>query len=77
MSDDELYFADIAELSRLLRSGKLSPVELTQVFLDRISALDPTLHAYATILAEEALDALRRSSRAALREGLCTACPLR
>ena len=35
MSDAELCYADIAELSRRLRGRELSPVELTEAFLER------------------------------------------
>ena len=35
----------ISEASRLIRTGAISPVELTQAYLDRISALNPHLNA--------------------------------
>src|ERR1700761_6841148 len=52
---DELYFLTIAEASNLIRSKKLSPVELTSAYLDRIKALNDTLHAYILPLGESAL----------------------
>ena len=36
MNETELAFATIAEIARLFRSGKLSPVELTELMLARI-----------------------------------------
>ncbi len=38
-----------------LRARKFSAVELTQAYLQRIEALEPTLHAYITVTAERAL----------------------
>lgn len=69
MSDIELCYADIGELSRRLRDGSLSPTELTRAFLDRIRALDPTLHAYATVLEDIALEDARRAE-AELAQGV-------
>jgi aspartyl-tRNA(Asn)/glutamyl-tRNA(Gln) amidotransferase subunit A len=56
---DALHFMTIAEASRLIRARKLSPVELTEAFLSRISALDDQLNAYVLPLAEEARAAAR------------------
>jgi len=51
----------LAEAAELLRSRKLSPVELTRQCLDRIARLNPTLNAFITITADQALDAARRA----------------
>ena len=52
---DALHYLTIHEASGLLRDGRLSPVELTRAFLERIEELDPTLHAYITVLGEGAM----------------------
>ncbi|MBN8872771.1 MAG: amidase [Rhodospirillales bacterium] len=57
MSDP--YFMTIAEASALIRARKLSPVELTRIFLDRIAAYDAQLNAYILPLADAALAAAR------------------
>ncbi len=49
----------IAELSGLLRTRQLSPVELVEAYLDRIEALDDQLHAFILVTAEEARAAAR------------------
>ena len=54
-TNTELCFLTIKEASALIRDKKLSPVELTAAFLDRIERLDGTLNAYITVLSEEAL----------------------
>lgn len=46
---------DIAQASQLIRSGKLSPTELTRSYLARISKLDPLLNAFITVTEERAL----------------------
>ena len=44
----------IAQLAREIQSKELSPVELTNNMLARVEALNPTLHAYNTVTAEQA-----------------------
>src|SRR5215472_17634769 len=44
----------IANVSRHIRSKKLSPVELTNWFLQRIKRLNPVLNAYVTLTEERA-----------------------
>jgi aspartyl-tRNA(Asn)/glutamyl-tRNA(Gln) amidotransferase subunit A len=51
----DLHFLTIAEASRLIRDKKLSPVELTQAFLQRIPALDSRLNAYLLPLPDQAM----------------------
>jgi aspartyl-tRNA(Asn)/glutamyl-tRNA(Gln) amidotransferase subunit A len=55
------HFLTIAAASRLIRDGKLSPVELAQAYLDRIAALDGQLHAYILPLADQAMADARRA----------------
>src|SRR5688572_11615343 len=52
---DALHYLTIAGAAELVRSRKLSPVELTKAHLARIEALEPRLHAYITVTAERAL----------------------
>jgi len=52
--DADLAFASIAEVGRLYRSRRLSPVELTQIILQRIEGLNPRINAYLTVSAESA-----------------------
>jgi aspartyl-tRNA(Asn)/glutamyl-tRNA(Gln) amidotransferase subunit A len=47
----------IAEASRAIAAGELSPVALTEAYLDRIAALDGELHSYVLVLRDEALAA--------------------
>ncbi len=46
----------VMETAAGIRRGGLSPVEVTQQFLARIERLEPRLHAFITITAEQALE---------------------
>jgi aspartyl-tRNA(Asn)/glutamyl-tRNA(Gln) amidotransferase subunit A len=50
------HFLTIAQASTLIEGRKLSPVELTRAFLDRITAIDPQLNAYLLVTADQAMD---------------------
>jgi aspartyl-tRNA(Asn)/glutamyl-tRNA(Gln) amidotransferase subunit A len=65
MSSD-LAYATLTELGRRIRDRSLSPVELTQTLLQRTRALDPVLHAHATVFEEEALAQARQAERAVM-----------
>ncbi len=58
---DELAFTPALELAARVRAREVSPVELTQLFLERIERLDPQLNAYVTVDAEGALAAAREA----------------
>ena len=64
----DLHYLTIAEASALIRAKKLSPVELTQAYLDRMAALDDQLNAYLLPLAEQAL-ATARAAEAEIAAG--------
>ncbi|MBT9289719.1 amidase [Prosthecodimorpha staleyi] len=51
----DLCFLTIAEASRLIAARKLSPVELTRAFLERIERYDAGLNAYILVTADKAM----------------------
>ena len=55
MANNDLVFKNGRELAALIKSKKLSPVELTQAYLDRIDQLNPKLNAFITVTKEQAL----------------------
>jgi aspartyl-tRNA(Asn)/glutamyl-tRNA(Gln) amidotransferase subunit A len=61
--EDSLAFATIEELSALLAKRKVSPVELTEMFLRRIERYNSQLNAYLTITTEHALATARRAEK--------------
>ena len=64
MSNTQLHYLGVVELVQLIRQRKLSPVEVTQAILDRISLIDPKIHAYAKVLPEMALAQAREAEQA-------------
>ncbi|HEX3862607.1 MAG TPA: amidase [Stellaceae bacterium] len=48
-----------AAAARAVADGSLSPVAITEAYLDRIAALDSQLHSYVLVLRDEALAAAR------------------
>ena len=44
----------ISEAATLIKTGKLSPVELTEMCLERVDAFEPELHAFVTLTKERA-----------------------
>ena len=49
----------VAEAGRAIAEGRLSPIALTEAYLERIDALDSELHSYVTVLHEAARAAAR------------------
>ncbi len=49
------WYMGLVEAGRAIAARKLSSVELTAAMLERVAALDPKLHAYATVTADLAL----------------------
>jgi aspartyl-tRNA(Asn)/glutamyl-tRNA(Gln) amidotransferase subunit A len=64
MKSIDLEAMTIGEIARQIRGKKLSPVELTNLFLERIKKLNPVLNAYVTITEERA----RADARVAEKE---------
>ncbi|MEL6223163.1 MAG: amidase [Cyanobacteria bacterium J06627_8] len=54
MNPSELAFLPAIEQARLIRTKAISPVELTDLYLQRIEAIDPSLGSYFTVLTEQA-----------------------
>jgi len=55
----DLTNVTIAELAPQLRERQLSPVELTEAYLQRIERLDGQLNSYIRVMADEARAAAR------------------
>lgn len=55
MNPTDLAFASALEQAQLIRSKQLSPLELTQLYVDRIQQLNPQLGSFFTVTAEQAL----------------------
>src|SRR6266508_4048751 len=68
MALDDLAFMSAAEIAEVIATKQASPVDLVQAYLARIERLDGHLHAYITVLRDEALAAARQAEQA-LRRG--------
>lgn len=60
-SDEELAFASVRELGRLLRARMVSSTELTKLYLSRIAKHDPVLSCAVTVTSELALAQAKRA----------------
>ncbi|HXW18618.1 MAG TPA: amidase [Candidatus Acidoferrales bacterium] len=63
----DLLSLEISRVAPLIRAREVSPVELLEAALDRIDALNPSLNAFITVAAVEALDAARKAEHEILR----------
>jgi aspartyl-tRNA(Asn)/glutamyl-tRNA(Gln) amidotransferase subunit A len=63
MRDEELAFWSIGQLGAAYRAGRLSPVEVTRLCLERIEGADGKLNAFITVLEQPALRAARTAER--------------
>jgi aspartyl-tRNA(Asn)/glutamyl-tRNA(Gln) amidotransferase subunit A len=68
MLTDDIFFASVTELGAQLRARKLSPVELTSGYLDRLERYGPRLGAVVTVMRESALREARQAERE-IRQG--------
>ena len=64
MQQRDLPFLTVAQLSQLIESREVSPVEATQAYLDRIDELDFKFNAYLAVSRHEALEAAREAEQA-------------
>src|SRR3954469_13260015 len=66
VSTRDVTFLSACEMAGLIRSRKLSPVELVQAHLDRIETVNPKTNAYVQVDAERALASGRHAEKAVL-----------
>ncbi len=62
-NEDDLAFLPVAELAALLRSGKVTSVELTQLYLKRLKKYDPVLRCVVTLTEKLAMKQAHRADR--------------
>ena len=69
MSEQQLEYLSVAEAADLIETKRVSPVDLTRVYLDRTRALDQELKAFITRPDEETIAAARQAEREIARGG--------
>jgi Asp-tRNA(Asn)/Glu-tRNA(Gln) amidotransferase A subunit family amidase len=63
-SDEDIAFLPVARLAAHVRAGRLSPVRLTDIYIERLNRIGPTLQCVVTMMEESA----RREAREAEAE---------
>ncbi|HEY4040526.1 MAG TPA: amidase [Rhodopila sp.] len=61
MPDETLYYLELVELTRRMHAKHISPVEATTAELDRIASLDRSLHSFALVTPEAAMEQARQA----------------
>ena len=67
MEKKDLPFLSVAELSEFIFQKVVSPVEVTESYLDRIDSLNFKFNSYLTVCRKEALQSARDAERAILQ----------
>ena len=62
-TDDELAFAPVAVLARLLRSRQVSSVELTRLYLERLGRIGPRLECVISVIPGVAMEQAEAADR--------------
>ena len=63
MDKKEIPFLTASQLSKLIETKEVSPVEATEAYLDRIQEVDGKLNSYITVTGEQALESARRAEQ--------------
>src|SRR5215813_872780 len=63
MPGEEIFYLSVSELAKRIESKKLSPVELTQLYLDRSQKFGPRFNAYAMLTPEIALEQAKAAEK--------------
>src|SRR5947209_13094927 len=64
MDSEALCYLSAIDLAAAIRGRTVSPVEVTRAVLERIDRLNPTLNAFCTSMADEAMAAARAAEAA-------------
>src|SRR6202166_1636145 len=67
MPGEDIVYLSVSELAKRIESKKLSPVELTQAYLDRSQKIGPRLNAYARLTPQLALEQAKAAEEEILR----------
>ena len=63
MHAEETFYLPLSELAKRIESKKLSPVDLTQLYLERSAKLGPRFNAYARLTPEAALEQAKAAEK--------------
>lgn len=61
MNQSDIVFKPIRQLAELVRTRQISPVELTEIFLERLETIGPRYNAVVTLMPKRAMEHARRA----------------
>ncbi len=61
--ETEVHFESLSAVAKQIKSGRLSPVELTERMIARIKRIDGDLHSYVTLMEEQAMSGAREAEK--------------
>jgi len=64
VTSQDLAYMPALDQARLIRTRELSPTEICELYLGRISSSDQRFNSYLTVVADQALEAARRAEKA-------------
>src|SRR4030095_13825838 len=67
MNATDLCFTPATRLAEMIRTKAVSPVEVMRAVLERVARLNPTLNAFCTLLADQAMDQARAAEQAVMQ----------
>ena len=67
MIDEDLAFAPASELAESIAKKQVSPVEVTELYFNRIEKFDPKLNAFLTLAHDEAMETARAAEESVMR----------
>jgi aspartyl-tRNA(Asn)/glutamyl-tRNA(Gln) amidotransferase subunit A len=67
VTEEDLCFLPATDLAAAIRAKTVSPVEAIETVLRRIERLEPVVNAFATLAADQAMDAARAAEAALMR----------
>jgi Asp-tRNA(Asn)/Glu-tRNA(Gln) amidotransferase A subunit family amidase len=63
IKDEDIAYADVAQLSRWIHARQLTSERLTTIYLERLQRFDPKLHCVITLTKDLALEQARQADR--------------
>ena len=67
MDNIEICFMSVVEMAEVIKTRKVSPVEIMNAILSRIEQLNPEINAYCTLLVESAMKQAREAETAVMK----------